>query len=88
MDESERTCETRAQRFWAANLRLTLAIWFTVSFGFGILLRGVLDRYSLGGAPLGLWFAQQGSIYVFVILTFVYCIAMRRLERRHLGRGN
>ena len=71
--------------YWRANLGLMgvlLAIWFTVSFGFGILLRPWLDQVSLGGAPLGFWFAQQGSIYVFVLLIVVYVIAMNRLDRR------
>jgi putative solute:sodium symporter small subunit len=71
--------------YWRANLRLTivlLAIWFAVSFGAGILFRDALDAYSIGGAPLGFWFAQQGAIYVFVALIFYYCWAMRRLERK------
>jgi putative solute:sodium symporter small subunit len=76
--------------YWAANLRLIVAlliVWFVVSYGAGILFRGFLDRFSIGGAPLGFWFAQQGSIYVFVALIFSYCAAMRRLERRHrVGR--
>ena len=72
-------------RYWRANLQLMavlLAIWFTVSFGFGILLRPWLDMVSIGGAPLGFWFAQQGSIFVFVGLIFYYAHAMNRLERR------
>ena len=71
--------------FWKANLRLVgllLAIWFLVSFGFGILLRPWLDQVSIGGAPLGFWFAQQGSIYVFVVLIFVYAWRASALERR------
>ena len=71
--------------YWAATVRLTLmllAIWFVVSYGFGILLRDQLDAISIGGAPLGFWFAQQGSIYVFVALIFYYCFAMARLERK------
>ena len=71
--------------YWAATVRLTLtllAIWFVVSYGFGILLRDQLDAVSIGGAPLGFWFAQQGSIYVFVALIFYYCFAMARLERK------
>jgi putative solute:sodium symporter small subunit len=76
--------------YWAANLRLIasmLLIWFVVSYGAGILLRGTLDRFSIGGAPLGFWFAQQGSIYVFVALIFIYCSAVRRLERKYrVGR--
>ncbi len=71
--------------YWAANLRLTgtlMFIWFAVSYGAGILFRDFLDQYLIGGAPLGFWFAQQGSIYVFVGLIFYYCLAMKRLERK------
>lgn len=76
---------TDPKGYWKANLRLTvtlLAIWFAVSYGCGILLRDFLDRFSVGGAPMGLWFAQQGSIYVFVGLIFYYCAAMKRIEDR------
>jgi len=80
-----------AKKYWAANLRLTAAlllVWFSVSFGAGILFRDALDHFSVGGAPLGFWFAQQGSIYVFVALIFYYCFAMRRLERKYrIGEG-
>ena len=71
--------------YWRANLKLIvglLAIWFSVSFGAGILLVDWLDQFSLVGFPLGFWFAQQGAIYVFVALIVVYVVAMRRLERR------
>jgi putative solute:sodium symporter small subunit len=74
------------QAYWRANLTLMavlLAIWFTVSFGFGILLRPWLDLVSIGGAPLGFWFAQQGSIFSFVILIFYYAHAMNRLEAKY-----
>ena len=77
--------DAQLARYWRANLRLTgvlLIIWFSVSYGAGILLRDYLDQFHLGGAPLGFWFAQQGAIYVFVVLIFYYCWAMRRLERR------
>ena len=79
--------------YWAAVLRLTvslLVIWFVVSYGAGILFRDALDSVSLGGAPLGFWFAQQGSIYVFVVLIFYYCFAMNKLERKYgiKGAGN
>ena len=80
-----------AAGYWRATKRLTaglLVIWFVVSYGCGILLRDVLDAWSVGGAPLGLWFAQQGSIYVFVVLIFVYCAAMRRIEHRYSGDAN
>ena len=72
--------------YWRRNLvYLTslLAIWFVVSFGFGILLREPLDAIRLGGFKLGFWFAQQGSIYVFVALIFVYVRRMNRLDAEH-----
>jgi len=75
-----------ADAYWKANIRLLLtlmAIWFAVSFGAGILLRDVLDRFTIGGFPLGFWFAQQGSIYVFVVLIFFYHWKMKRIERRY-----
>ena len=84
MDRNEQQVDTKA--YWAANLRLTislLCIWFIVSYGAGILFRGFLDQFAIGGAPLGFWFAQQGSIYVFVVLIFYYCAAMKRLERKY-----
>ncbi len=78
--------ENRAKAYWRANLRLTfslLSIWFLVSFGAGILMREFLDQFSMGGAPLGFWFAQQGSILIFVLLIFYYCFAMNRLEKKY-----
>jgi len=71
--------------YWARNIRILLSlllIWFTVSFGFGILLRGWLDQWMLPGThfPLGFWFAQQGSIITFVILVFVYASRMNKLD--------
>jgi putative solute:sodium symporter small subunit len=78
------TPDKRAE-YWGANLRLLvilLAIWFIVSFGFGILLVEPLNVYMLGGYPLGFWFAQQGSIYVFVALIFIYATAMNNLDRK------
>ena len=74
-----------ADAYWRANIRLLsilLAIWFACSFGAGILFREWLDRFSLGGYPLGFWFAQQGSIYVFIVLIVIYVVQMRRIERR------
>lgn len=84
MSQSVRSEAARA--YWRANIRLAtilLAVWALVSFGFGIVLRPVLDQVSLGGAPLGFWFAQQGAIYVFVALIFVYSWRMSVLERRY-----
>jgi len=71
--------------YWRATKRLTLGlllVWFLVSFGAGILFRDVLDAINLGGAPLGFWFAQNGAIYVFVILIVIYCRQMTKLEKR------
>jgi len=76
--------------YWPEVIRLTLillGIWFLVSFGAGILLRDFLDQFSLGGAPLGFWFAQNGSIYVFAALIFCYCAAMNRLEKKYRIEG-
>ena len=60
-----------------------MTIWFTVSFGFGILLLDVLNRIEIGGFRLGFWFAQQGSIYVFVALIFFYAWRMSAIDRYH-----
>ena len=73
------------QDYWKENLKLLatlLFIWFVISFGFGIIFSDLLDQFSLGGFKLGFWFAQQGSIYGFVILIFVYVFAMHRLEKK------
>jgi putative solute:sodium symporter small subunit len=70
--------------YWRRNLKLMvtlLIIWFVVSYGFGILLVNVLNQIKIGGFPLGFWFAQQGSIYVFVILILVYCLQMKKLDQ-------
>ena len=72
--------------YWKANLRLMafcLAIWFIVSFLFGILLVDPLNEIRLGGYKLGFWFAQQGSIYTFVILIFFYSWKMNRLDHQY-----
>ena len=73
-----------AQAYWKAVLGLLtkiLIVWFVVSFGCGIVLAPVLNTIHLGGYPLGFWFAQQGSIYVFVALIFYYAHAMGKLDR-------
>ena len=72
--------------YWRANLRLLtslLVIWFVVSFGFGILLEDALNAIPFFGFKLGFWFAQQGSIYVFVALIFVYARKMKQLDIEH-----
>ena len=70
--------------YWQANIRLVLgllSIWFLVSFGCGILFVDFLDQFQFFGFNLGFWFAQQGSIYVFVILIFVYIHRIKKLEQ-------
>lgn len=72
--------------YWKENLRLIficLAIWFTVSYVFGILLVEPLNEIRLGGYKLGFWFAQQGSIYVFVGLVFWYSMQMNKLDKKY-----
>ena len=73
------------KEYWKANIRLLiilLSIWLLIWFGFGIILSDFLDQFSIGGFKLGFWFAQQGSIYGFVILIFVYVFAMNRIEKK------
>ncbi len=80
------TRRTALKRYWSKNLRVLgvlLAIWAFVSLGCGILFADALNAYSLGGFPLGFWFAQQGSIIVFVVLILIYAVAMTRLDRQH-----
>jgi len=72
--------------YWEANLgiiRVCLVIWALVSFGFGILLRPLLSGIQVGGSDLGFWFAQQGSILVFLALIFFYAWRMNRLDREY-----
>ena len=74
------------RQYWRTNLRylgILLTIGFVVSYGFGILLVDQLDTIRIGGFKLGFWFAQQGSIYIFVVLIFVYVVLMNRLDRRY-----
>lgn len=74
-----------ARAYWRANLQLVglcLAIWFTVSFGCAILLVDTLNQWTIGGYKLGFWFAQQGAIYVFILLIFFYAWRMNRLDRQ------
>lgn len=73
-------------QYWRTNLKyliILLSIWFIVSYGFGILLVEPLNRIQFGGFKLGFWFAQQGSIYIFVVLIFVYVYLMNRLDRQY-----
>jgi putative solute:sodium symporter small subunit len=75
----------KSKDYWRKNLKyliILLSIWFTVSFGFGIILVDQLNTIQFFGFKLGFWFAQQGSIYVFVILIFVYIYLMNRLDKK------
>jgi len=72
--------------YWRANLKILiilLSIWFMVSFGFGIIFSDFLDQYHIGGFKLGFWFAQQGSIYLFVVLIFIYVYLMNKLDKKY-----
>ena len=73
-------------QYWKTNvtyLAVLLVIWFLVSYGCGVLFKESLDAIKVGGFPLGFWFAQQGSIYVFVILIFVYVYLMNKLDEKY-----
>ena len=77
--------EDPGRAYWQANIRLMLvllAIWFTVSFVCGILIVDYLNQFRLFGYKLGFWFSQQGSIYCFVILIFVYAFRMNALDKK------
>ena len=82
--ENETNLQERRKTYWRANLRLLailMSIWFVVSFGCGILFVEPLNEIKLGGFRFGFWMAQQGSIYVFVVLIFVYVRLMNKLDR-------
>lgn len=81
---AKKMTEEQAKAYWQRNLALMLKlliVWFVVSFGFGIMLVDVLNHVQIGGYKLGFWFAQQGSIYVFVVLIFIYRWRMAVLDR-------
>jgi putative solute:sodium symporter small subunit len=72
--------------YWKENLKyvfILLTVWFIVSFGFGILFKENLDAFSIGGFKLGFWFAQQGSMYTFVILIFIYVRLINKLDKKY-----
>lgn len=76
----------KAKAYWRENLGLLaklLVVWFIVSYGCGILFVDALDTIKIGGFPLGFWFAQQGSIYTFVVLIFVYAFRMNAIDRKY-----
>ena len=75
----------KSEKYWKINIKyvkILLTIWFTFSFLFGIILKDFLNEFSIAGFKLGFWFAQQGSIYVFVILIFVYVKLMNNLDKK------
>lgn len=78
--------QAKASAYWKENLRylvILLTIWFAVSYGAGILFKDALNNIRIGGFKLGFWFAQQGAIYVFVILIFVYVRLMNKLDKKY-----
>ncbi len=81
---------SNAKAYWKANIKylfILLFIWFSVSFGAGILFVEELNAFKIGGLPLGFWFAQQGAIYSFVILIFVYIKLMNNLDKKYGFEG-
>ncbi|NND52460.1 MAG: DUF4212 domain-containing protein [Flavobacteriaceae bacterium] len=75
----------KARAYWRANIKyvlILLSIWFLVSYGAGIIFKDALNTIKLGGFKLGFWFAQQGSMYVFVALIFIYVYLMNRLDKK------
>jgi len=85
MDEKEKN-KQNGDRYWKRNVRLIailLSIWALVSYGFGIILAPLLNNIQLGQVPLGFWFAQQGSMIVFIILIFVYAIRMDKIDSEY-----
>jgi putative solute:sodium symporter small subunit len=86
MTNSAQSLSTSRKSYWKANLSITfklLIVWFFVSFGCGIIFKEYLDQFSIGGAPLGFWMAQQGSIICFVILLLIYSILMNKLDEKY-----
>ncbi|RIV30565.1 DUF4212 domain-containing protein [Flagellimonas lutimaris] len=78
--------QKKATAYWRENLKylvILLTIWFLVSYGAGIVFKDALNNIRIGGFKLGFWFAQQGSIYVFVILIFVYVRLMNKLDKKY-----
>ena len=74
------------KQYWRSNLQIIsilLSIWFLVSFGFGIIWSDFLDQFQICGFKLGFWFAQQGSIYLFVLLIFIYIYLMNKLDKKY-----
>jgi putative solute:sodium symporter small subunit len=86
MAERSKTSTSDGKAYWAANVRIiliSLVIWALVSLGAGVLFRPLLSGIPVGGTDLGFWFAQQGSILVFIGLIFYYAVFMNKLDRDH-----
>ena len=78
------------RNYWLDNLKILsvlLTIWFLVSFGFGIIWSDFFDQFQIGGFKLGFWFAQQGSIYFFVLLIFIYIHLMNKLDKKYQDKS-
>lgn len=78
--------EQQARAYWQENIRTImqlLVVWFIVSYGFGVLFVDLLDTIAVGGFKLGFWFAQQGSMYIFLILIFVYAKRMNTIDEKY-----
>lgn len=86
MEKNTSEKQEYATKYWRENLKylvILLSIWFLVSYGAGILFKDWLNQFKLGGFKLGFWFAQQGAIYVFIILIFVYVRLMNKLDKKY-----
>ncbi len=84
--ENEDIKKKKAKAYWKENIKyvsILLIIWFLVSYGAGIVFKDELNKFRLGGFKLGFWFAQQGAMYVFVILIFVYVRIMNKLDKKY-----
>ncbi|MCB1664164.1 MAG: DUF4212 domain-containing protein [Pseudomonadales bacterium] len=82
---SDKKSDNNAHAYWRANVRIVLtllSVWFFISFVCGILLADFLDQFRIGGFKLGFWMAQQGSIYGFIVLIYVYIRQMDKLDRK------
>lgn len=78
--------KTKEKAYWKENIRyllILLTIWFLVSYGAGILFEDTLSSIKIGGFKLGFWFAQQGAMYVFVVLIFIYVRLMNKLDKKY-----
>jgi putative solute:sodium symporter small subunit len=78
--------QNNAKSYWRENIRyviILLSVWFAVSFGAGILFKDFFNEFKIAGFKLGFWFAQQGSMYVFVVLIFVYVYLMNKLDKKY-----